>query len=374
MSAARTPKQGSYEARTLSEAKALEAELLRRCEALAPELARPAHARDAASIKELWSQIDALRPELTDTLKRMRQRGGLPKERRKGGSSAELRAFKAERKAIQERLQIWSSVSDMVARHYLAEPQPLIPEHVPAYGDPLMEFLAATLHHVANPVEQSAEGFDHGAYADIAMPPLRFEALILAAYRLALARGEPRQMRFGDVGCGGGVKLVMARRFFGHCTGIEYESQYVANAEVFLKKVGLPNLDVEHADALTYEEYGKFDVLYFYRPMRSDQDLERLEQQVVANVKPGTLILAPYNLHLQPRAAATFTLVPSTLATCPELVPPIYAVGVSQEEADLWRRDAELTDTVPVPKADTLELKPGFWRPLLDASRYAFNS
>ncbi len=364
----------AHEVRTLAAAQEIETELERRCAALAPVLASPAHARDPDVVRALWNEINELRPALSDVLQQMRQRGGTPKERKRHKNSAEWRAYRGTRKAVQERLKAWSDVSDMVARHIHEEPVRLIPKEIPPIGDPLLEFLAATLHRVSSPSEQSDDGFTHGAYADIAMPPLKFEALIHAAYRLALARGEPSQMRFADIGCGGGVKLVMARRFFGKCTGVEYDAAYVRDGQEFLAKVGLKDIEIEQGDALTYEDYGKFDLIYFYRPMRSDEALEQMEQRIVDQAKPGTLVLAPYDHFLKPRRVSGFARISSSLDTCSELVPPIYATGITQEEADLWRRDAELTDTRRIPDARTYGFKPGFWTPLLEASRYGLYS
>lgn len=113
--------------------------------------------------------------------------------------------------------------------------------------------------------------------------------------------GTSRRVKFVDVGCGIGSKLILANDLsLGvDLVGIEIETSY---AEVARKLV--PSADIRCQDAMTVD-YSEFDVIYFYCPFRDLKKERALEEHIVNTAKSGAYILAnagvsllPYPVHL----------------------------------------------------------------------------
>ena len=82
---------------------------------------------------------------------------------------------------------------------------------------------------------------------------------------LAEAMPDVEGPRFLEVGCGIGTRMLIAREMFGlDVSGIERVPEYVAQA----KELGL---SVECTDALGWEGYGTFDVVWLNRPFRDPE-------------------------------------------------------------------------------------------------------
>ncbi len=102
---------------------------------------------------------------------------------------------------------------------------------------------------------------------------------------LAEAMPDVEGPRFLEVGCGIGTRMLIAREMFGlDVSGIERVPEYVAQA----KELGL---SVECIDALGWEGYGTFDVVWLNRPFRDPEMELALEGQIWAEVEPGTVVL-----------------------------------------------------------------------------------
>lgn len=103
---------------------------------------------------------------------------------------------------------------------------------------------------------------------------------------LAEALPEVTGDRFLDIGCGVGTKMMLAQDIFGLSVyGVERVPEYVAAA----RKRGLV---VEEADALGWNGYGDFDVVFFNRPFFDVERQAQLEQQVYRDMKPGAVVIA----------------------------------------------------------------------------------
>lgn len=113
------------------------------------------------------------------------------------------------------------------------------------------------------------------------MPSDVAQFLVLLVEAMAEASGD----RFLEVGCGPGTKMLLARDLFGlDVHGFDRVPEYVDAAN------GL-GLDAFLQDALTYRDYGKFDIVFLNRPCR-DPVLEReLERQVWARMRRGAVLL-----------------------------------------------------------------------------------
>jgi len=92
--------------------------------------------------------------------------------------------------------------------------------------------------------------------------------------------------RFLEVGAGVGAKMVLAETVFGlDVEGVERVPEYVKTARE-------RGLTMYEADALGWEGYGDYDLVYFNRTF-ANQDLEReLEAYVYDRIKPGAVLIA----------------------------------------------------------------------------------
>lgn len=121
------------------------------------------------------------------------------------------------------------------------------------------------------------------------MPFPLFDFIALVAEALPELQGP----QFLEIGCGIGTRMKVAKEFFGlHVQGFDRVPAYVEQAVKLA-------LDTEEADALEYDGYGKFDLIWFNRPF-NDQKLQvQLEEKVWADMRPGAVVIAA-NLLNQP--------------------------------------------------------------------------
>lgn len=107
-----------------------------------------------------------------------------------------------------------------------------------------------------------------------------FVDLILEGF---LVLGQDRTKKFLDVGSGLGTKVILASVLF-DAYGIEYNREYVARSRAF----GMSR--VEYGDALNYDRYGEFDLLYYYRPLRDSSLYREFESKVHSQMHKGALV------------------------------------------------------------------------------------
>jgi len=107
------------------------------------------------------------------------------------------------------------------------------------------------------------------------------DACIEAFY---LTGGVVKSKKFLDIGCGIGTKVMLADVFF-DAHGLELKEEYLSVAKI----IGCRN--VWQADAMEYEGYGDYDILYFYCPFRDDALESNFEKHVYRHMKPGTVLL-----------------------------------------------------------------------------------
>lgn len=213
------------------------------------------------------------------------------------------------------------------------------------------------VHAILNTVKQTEEAREQGGFPDIALPNSEFHRHLHAAYRLLLAKGQTARMRFLDVGCGGGLKVLSALRYFKEADGLDFQQSYVDIAQALLEGAGATASNAFHADALTFDGYGDYDVIYFYRPIRDQEKIIEMERQIVDQVSEGTILVAPY---------VGFGARHADLG-CGRVAGHVYMAKTSQKEADRWRRMAEQTGVAVVHSEE--ERVPTIWTPLLEASR-----
>lgn len=110
-----------------------------------------------------------------------------------------------------------------------------------------------------------------------------FVALLAEAMPEAQPAGG--DIRFLDIGCGPGSKMLIARDLFGlDATGFDRVPEYVAAA----RSLGL---DAHDADAGHYAAYGRFQVIWFNRVARDAAIQARIEAKIWRDAADGTLVI-----------------------------------------------------------------------------------
>ncbi|MGB3278032.1 MAG: class I SAM-dependent methyltransferase, partial [Pseudorhodobacter sp.] len=219
-------------------------------------------------------------------------------------------------------------------------PQTLLPPLYPQSVTPVdalqvqalaLDSAMALLHRVLNPSPQSPQSIEMGCYTDIPLGGTNFMAHAHAAYRVALAQKRDPKLRFIDVGCGGGMMVLLATEFFDRAEGYDYDPAYVAAAKRLMDQCGAESCRVFEDNALSFESYDAYDIIYFYQPMQDTDGLETLEARIAQTARPGTILIAPYLRFLR-RAEAL---------NCGRIAGAVYVTGTSQPKADLLRSEAE---------------------------------
>lgn len=119
---------------------------------------------------------------------------------------------------------------------------------------------------------------------------------------MTLRAGDFQQdaMKFIDAGCGVGTKVLAARTIssYHHSSidpyGIEIDPKYVKAARKLLRSYFGPEdiaQNIIEGDAINHH-YGRYDIVYFYRPL-CDLQLElKLEGRILSTAKKGSIIIA----------------------------------------------------------------------------------
>lgn len=205
-------------------------------------------------------------------------------------------------------LALWHDCTARLDRTIRQRPLPLLAD-MPA--DPALERFFEHLHLALSPAAPLL--VQDGRHGDIPLPMGRFLQLIRAAGRLLRALDRPEPWSFLDVGCGLGLKLLAAQEVFDRVEGVEITPATAARAKALLAAARRNRIAAEAtptpwltgtlprgrarihcADALGFDGYGAFDVIYAYRPIADAAPRHRLEQRIVAQARPGALLILPY--------------------------------------------------------------------------------
>ena len=106
---------------------------------------------------------------------------------------------------------------------------------------------------------------------------------------LELDRENPAnpQPRLLDVGCGIGNVLLVAEQFGFEVYGIE-KDEYPF--QVAARLIGEER--IAQADIWTYEGYGEYEVIYYYRPFSGREQQLRFERLIEDRLKTGGILIA----------------------------------------------------------------------------------
>jgi len=103
---------------------------------------------------------------------------------------------------------------------------------------------------------------------------------------------KPRKLKFLDVGAGVGQKVYLAHLMGFDAFGLELRPQLYKEAkEVMYNLRGYGDSQFFNANALTFNKYNEFNVIYFYCPIQ-DRDLQiQLEKRIAEKASVGTIVV-----------------------------------------------------------------------------------
>jgi len=281
--------------------------------------------RDEAALSRIAEDFEALAERLATARRGLRHYKGDRKQRH------ELRAARSNERLIPEAVAL--------IRQVLTRPStPLI--------DPPPERTARSRRHeVLGKAFIGLERAIHGdvqapdmtghAYPFIPLHPADFTERLQAAWRILSVLGRTGNARFLDVGSGAGSKLFIAAEFFPRVEGLELDAGYLDCAARIGSVVG-EDRRVLGGDALTFEGYGSYDVIYSYAPPAMLPLQDALERRIHAQARDGTIIIAPM-------------VKVSFLQTLPQISPGIFVRGLGGAELDALRAEAEMVGAAVPP-------------------------
>jgi predicted O-methyltransferase YrrM len=91
------------------------------------------------------------------------------------------------------------------------------------------------------------------------------------------------------------MKVALAAQFFDHAVGLEYDPAYAGAARRALASMSANRCEIIEGDALEFDQYGNYDVVFLYQPIQDNDRLRQLEARILTQVAAGTVILAPYD-------------------------------------------------------------------------------
>ncbi|RYH09440.1 class I SAM-dependent methyltransferase [Tropicimonas sp. IMCC6043] len=324
-----------------------------------------------SSAAELEDEIRARVAEIADTLRTLQPAGGAHAEICRCALARAVSRIRTAAAAggvppdllarLRELAETWPRIEALLAAQLPVKRRPLFPDP----DDPMdpraaqlrmTNAAAGALHGVLSRREQDPAAEAMGCFSDLSLAQSVFIANLQAALRVLLAQGRYRDKRFLDIGCGAGMKVLTAAQWFDRAVGVEIDPGHADSARRLLARLRRGNIEIIEGDALGFDGYAGFDVLYFFRPMRYPEQLALLEDRIVSRARPGALLIAPYD-HFAHRAA---------LLGCEPLGGHLYLAGADREDAAALVRMAETIGPAVDVAQDSL---PEIWAPILDASR-----
>ena len=336
----------------------IEADLTALSHQVASILKDPEPSDFARQLDRLWRQIAVFNWPYNNKIRSLRPNAA-DYDLMPGSLAAERRNFQ---RLGPVRGKMWPQIGQLVTRQMQPYFEPLVTETNNRHRgreDGYLHDMMRALFILANPLAGDADRVPALNHRDIGLSGPYFVNLMAAGYRLALAQRRERPLRFIDVGSGGGTKVFTASSFFEYAEGLEYDAGYVAHARDWMDRVGAPGCKIVQGDALDYTNFAEFDVIYMYRPIKDRPLQVRLEDQVFAQARPGTIVIAPLNYSLIHK--------PKTLAT--PVTDVIYLAHSTVEKAATLRHVAERLGPDQGLDDPQMDRDMGFWQPILQASR-----
>lgn len=288
--------------------------------------------RSRRGVAALLVQFERQRMDLRQMMSRHERQ-----TRRDPGAPAPARQEAEDRrffKRLRKSLRLMIHVQEALQQVHRGAQRPLYPP-LPSRRDVLrsrhdvMDATLMALHHMINPAPQSDAAEALGCFPDIPLGSADFTAHAHAAYRVALAQHR-RAPRFLDVGCGGGMKMLLASAFFDRAEGLDFDPAYVRAAQTAFSRMQVTRCRAFEANALTFEGYADYEVIYFFQPMSDNDGLCALEDRILAKARPGTILIAPYQKFLRRWPGLD----------CSQIEDAVYVTGIDAAAAAALHREA----------------------------------
>lgn len=301
--------------------------------------------RDDAALAEIAAEL----PEVMTRLQRAsaRLRRDLP--------SDEMRdLLETARITVREIPGVVSALGTVLERRA----QPLIAPRAPVTA---ASRRAEVLSRGFNLLEVAASGPEQAddmrahAFPFIPLGADSFVERLQAAWRILTVRGNPDRARFLEVGSGAGSKLFLAGQFFPLVEGIELDANYLARAEL-LQNTSRPDRRVHRADAMTFDGYADYDVIYCYLPPIEPEVQAMLERRILDQAREGAIIVLPM-------------MRSRTVSALSWLDGEILVKGLDGEALSALAREAQLVGTAvpPVPRTTERGGRRNLMLPAIDA-------
>ncbi|MEL6233965.1 MAG: hypothetical protein AAFR46_06125 [Pseudomonadota bacterium] len=150
------------------------------------------------------------------------------------------------------------------------------------------------LHMSSRSGDQDQTAIAAGAHADIPLAASLFLAHVHVAWRVLAALGRTERASFLDVGSGAGSKVVLAAQVFAQADGLELDPGYAAASRELLSSRYTSNTATIEGNALEFDGYHRYDLIYFFLPIRDRDAMHALETKIITDARPGTVFIAPY--------------------------------------------------------------------------------
>lgn len=139
--------------------------------------------------------------------------------------------------------------------------------------------------HLAEPFIDG-KCIERGCFSYIPLNNIEFFNCLKQAIVIHKQNNHKKPSTFLDVGCGLGVKSYIASWLSLKSSGIDINNNYIDKAQLMF-----PGCDFQTTNALEYNRYGLFDIIYFFRPMRDIAAQNELEKRITRQAKPGTTLI-----------------------------------------------------------------------------------
>ena len=348
----------------VAEASELEQRLTSDIALLAAELRPLPKDRDVATLDTAWGRAKSSQLELASFLKA----GLLRVDACDDSGVVQRRLSREARKHLQTAsasLRLWGRIEPIVLSQLRPRRRKLVETDSTAAREPgvideVFSLFLESVHTIANPLanDQGAAAREHGCHRDIPYPMPWFSRMIGAAHRVCLALRRQRPLRFLDVGSGGGTKVLAATTCFDICDGLEYDKATLLMGRRFLELLEPERCRLIHGDALRFAGYGDYDVIYFYRPLIPTGQMAELEERIVSQARPGTVLLI----------AGSPCLDDLPGKGVHRLAYQVYITGMSSDEAREVLRTAERMGSLVPGFGRKKRSGYGYWKPLLEVS------
>jgi len=107
-------------------------------------------------------------------------------------------------------------------------------------------------------------------------------------------------VKFLDVGCGVGEKVFLAKMFGFDAYGLDIRQPYVEKSKQLLNNLSHSrefDNKIFKADAITFDKYADFDIIYFYHPANNIELQKQIEATILKNAKIGAIVATPSMNH-----------------------------------------------------------------------------